>query len=159
MQYDLLFPRRFDMELVESYGVVLYDRASAAGLSFLVFPPRPPHGEEPREEGHTKIGDLALAFVCEADPLSLQHALIPMLAGLDLTAVAGVVTAAKDDVESIPQMLDSFRRSFGGWLIEMAEHAATVPIIPLKGPPSGFKSLASFCSELRVDAGAIIGDL
>lgn len=136
------------MELVQSYGVVLYDRASAAGLSFLVFP-------------YPDIGDmrnLGVQPVCEADPLSLQHALIPMLAGLDATTVAGVVTAAKDDAQSIPQMLDSFRRRFGDWLVEMAEHATTAPIIPLQETPSGFQSLATFGSQLRVDAGAVIGE-
>jgi hypothetical protein len=84
--------------------------------------------------------------------------LVPLLAGLDPKAVGGVVRAAKEDVQSIPQMLDSFRQSFGDWLIEMAEHAATAPIIPLEGTPSGFKSLASFGSELRADPGAIIGE-
>jgi hypothetical protein len=39
----------------------------------------------------------------------------------------------------------------------MAEHATTAPIIPLQDTPSGFQSLASFSSQLRVDAGALIG--
>jgi hypothetical protein len=156
------------MELLHSYGAVLYDRASAAGLSFFVFPAPPSDSEEAREWEHPDLyhmADLPLSIVSEADPLSLQHALIPMLAGLDATDVASIVTAAKRDPSSIPQMLDRLRGLFADrvgkspaagpldWLIEMAEYATTAPIIPLQGSSSAFHSLASVASQLRADPG------
>jgi hypothetical protein len=139
------------MELVQTYGAVLYDRASAAGLSFFVFPAPVPDSEERWEwDQRNKPSAYGIQTHCVADPLFLSHALVPMLAGLPVEQVAELVTAAKDDPQTI-------RRSFYDSLVEMAEHAANAPIIPLQGTPLGFQSLASFASQLRVDPGAVIG--
>jgi hypothetical protein len=141
------------MELVQSYGAVLYDRVSAVGLSFFVFPAPAPDSEEPWDwewADRTQLRHFGIEDHCVADPLSLPHALVPMLAGLPVTHVAAVTTAAKDDPQSI-------RQRFSHSLVEMAEYAATAPILPSQGTPSGFQSLARVASQLRGDPGTVVG--